>query len=161
MGMKVAQTPRDIVVTLECVLTPIEMVGGERRALFQWEPRYSGSQNHGIQPPPREVPMHTEQDCHHTTKPFKPWLAACASHTGHELQIPGISLRLNSIPLSLLLDSGNAITLACPSALTRAFPPCGKLAVTCLHGAHERNSHAGGPDQRPRRLVASNGQTNP
>lgn len=85
------------------------------------------------QPSTRDQPMPTESECH-ATRPFKPWLVGCTLHIGHKLQGSALTLRLNTIPVSVLLDSESAITLARPLALTRAFLFCGKLAITCVHG---------------------------
>lgn len=53
---------------------------------------------------------------------------------GLQPQGPTIILRLTGVPVPALLDSGSAITLAGPSALTSTSQPCGNLVITWVHG---------------------------
>lgn len=77
-------------------------------------------------PPAAMVPL--------PVRPFKTWLVVCALHTTPpQLPAPIITLKLNSIPESVLLDSGSTITLACLLALLWTTQACRSLAVTCVH----------------------------
>lgn len=142
--MKAAGNPKDMVAALECILATLEMGWGEGRTAFQQESCYPSHQNPGAtqrapeepapQPSPRDEPMPTESEHHHTIRPLKPWLAGRTLHTNHKPRGLAITFRLNSVSVPVLLDSGSTITQAHPLALTRSSLPYGKLAITCIHG---------------------------
>lgn len=83
---------------------------------------------------PPDEPLPTKTDRHSPPLAHKPWLASCTVHNALLASTPTITLQLNGMPLSALLDSGSAIILAYPSVLPAAVRPRGSLVLTCVHG---------------------------
>lgn len=77
--------------------------------------------------------MPTEPEFHTAARPLKPWLVGCVLHTAPQTPVPTATLKLNSVLVSALLDSGSAIPLVCPSARPWTTQHYESLAVTCMH----------------------------
>lgn len=117
--MKAAQTPRDMVSTLECMLATLE------RRTSSLSPTITSAQASGRaqeEPLPQCLPQYKsmlmELECDATARPFKPWLAGCALHTNPRLPAPTITLKLNGLTVPALVDSGSA------SVLSQTSLPC-------------------------------------
>ncbi|XP_053540472.1 uncharacterized protein LOC128634211 isoform X1 [Ictalurus punctatus] len=147
VGAHATTTPQELLTVLERTLATLELDPGEQqhldRPLGAQGPRsdrqtrpctWRNPQRAPTWEHPRDESMPTEPEREAAWLPTKPWLAGCALHQRQPPEVPSLTVWVEGKPVTALLDTGSAVTLAQPSILPDGHRPSGTLTMTCVHG---------------------------